>query len=520
MTSADQRPAWNLLTGTLTVYGLLGVTIVLGIFLMPFTMRHLGQANYGVWMLAASMTAYFQLLDLGYGSGLVRQITQADARGDDDEVNVVLSTAVVVYTVVGIVTLAATAALTAFVVPRFPKLTHDQVRTAQVVLAILGTRMAIAFPMGIFGAINTARQKFALTGSIAIVVALIQGAVTFLVLSAGYGVVPLVGATTAVGVASFVAYAAAARRTFPGMRLSPSRFSFRHVHDVTSFSLYLFLISIAYHLATNIDNLVIGAYVGTAAIAVYTVAVRLSEYQRELCGKFTGFLFPLVVRFHETRNDEALRATLVDGTRIALTLVACVTLGLIAFGRGLVHIWMGSAFDATVVPMYVLALAGVVMVAQGPSGTILLGTGRHRMVAYASIAEIAANAVLSLALVRGFGLTGVALGTAIPFALINLFVLMPAACRVVGLPVRKFAYNVAVPTLVALIPAVIISAGFRLVGDATSVTMLATQSITVGLAYLMTFWSLGLNADDRARYSASIRQLYGALPTAPHVVTP
>ena len=355
MTSADQRPAWNLLTGTLTVYGLLGVTIVLGIFLMPFTMRHLGQANYGVWMLAASMTAYFQLLDLGYGSGLVRQITQADARGDDDEVNVVLSTAVVVYTVVGIVTLAATAALTVFVVPRFPKLTHDQVRTAQVVLAILGTRMAIAFPMGIFGAINTARQKFALTGSIAIVVALIQGAVTFFVLSAGYGVVPLVGATTAVGVTSFVAYAAAARYTFPGMRLSPSRFSFRHVRDVTSFSLYLFLISIAYHLATNIDNLVIGAYVGTAAIAVYTVAVRLSEYQRELCGKFTGFLFPLVVRFHETRDDEALRATLVDGTRIALALVACVTLGLIAFGRGLIHIWMGSGFDATVVPMYVLA---------------------------------------------------------------------------------------------------------------------------------------------------------------------
>jgi hypothetical protein len=52
------------------------------------------------------------------------------------------------------------------------------------------------------------------------------------------------------------------------------------------------------------------------------------------------------------------------------------------------------------------------------------------------------------------------------------------------------------------------------------VTMLATQSITVGLAYLMTFWSLGLNGEDRARYSASIRQLYGALPTAPHVVTP
>ena len=61
------HPARNLLTGTLTKYLLLFVNIVIGIFLMPFTMRHLGIAEYGLWMLAASMTAYLQLLDLGYG---------------------------------------------------------------------------------------------------------------------------------------------------------------------------------------------------------------------------------------------------------------------------------------------------------------------------------------------------------------------------------------------------------------------------------------------------------------------
>jgi O-antigen/teichoic acid export membrane protein len=520
VTSADPHPAWNLLTGTLTSYVLLGVTIVLGIFLMPFTMRHLGQANYGLWMLAASMTAYFQLLDLGYGSGLVRQITQADARGDEDEMNVVLSTALVVYTILGVITLFATAALTILVVPRFPKLTAEQIRTAQLILAILGTRMAIGFPMGVFGAVNTARQKFALTASIAVVVAVIQGAVTFVVLSAGYGVVTLVAATTSVGIMSFIVYAAAARQTFPGMHLAPSRFSVRHVRDVTSFSLYLFLISIAYHLATNVDNLVIGAYVGTAAIAVYTVAVRLTEYQREFCGKFTGFLFPLVVRFHEKRDNNALRATMIDGTRIALALVVCVALGLVVFGRGLIHIWMGSGFEATVVPLYVLALAGIVMVAQGPTGTILLGTGRHRLVAVASIAEITANAILSIALVGRFGLTGVAIGTAIPFTLINVFILMPAACRSVGLSIGAFAYETVIPTLIALAPAVALSLALRFGGEVTSVTMLTVQSVIVGLAYVIAFWALGLRAADRARYAASIRQLSGAMPATPRIATP
>ena len=48
-----------------------------------------------------------------------------------------------------------------------------------------------------------------------------------------------------IGVASYAAYVAAARATFPGMRVSPSRFSARQAREVTAFSLYLFLISIA-----------------------------------------------------------------------------------------------------------------------------------------------------------------------------------------------------------------------------------------------------------------------------------
>ena len=126
-----ERPAWNLLTGTLTSYVLLGVTIVMGIFLMPFTMNHLGKAEYGLWMLAASMTAYLQLLDLGYGNGLVRQIAQADARRDEDSVNEVLSTFLVVYALIAGVALVAVGVLVLVVVPRFPNLSADDVRTAQ-----------------------------------------------------------------------------------------------------------------------------------------------------------------------------------------------------------------------------------------------------------------------------------------------------------------------------------------------------------------------------------------------------
>lgn len=500
-----ERPARNLLAGTLTSYALLFVTIVLGMFLMPFTMGHLGKAEYGLWMLAASMTAYLQLLDLGYGNGIVRQITQADARRDERQMNVILSTFLVVYGAIGVVALGAVAALALVAIPRFPNLSAADVQTAQLVLVILGVRVAIAFPMSVFGAVTTARQQFALTGRIAIVLALLQGLVTWLVLRAGYGLVPLVAATTAVGIAGYAAYAAAARATFPGLRLSPRRFSTAQVREVTSFSLYLFIISIAIHVGTNVDNLIIGAYLGTSAIAVYTVALRLMEYQRQLCGQFSGYLFPLVVRFDASRNREAMRATLVDGTRLALGLVSLVTLGLLAFGGDLVRLWMGPGFEAAAWPLAVLALAGAVMVAQGPSGTILLGAGRHRLVAGASALEIVLNVGFSVALVSGFGLTGVAIGTLLPYALLNLLVLVPAACRAVDVPLRTLAAAVLTPVVVALVPAAAAAAALRGVVGTSTWPALVGASAAVGAIYIVVFVGLGLRPADRARYFASLR---------------
>lgn len=52
----DGSAANNLLAGTITKYVLLAVSLGTGVFLMPFTVRHLGKAQYGLWMLVASVT--------------------------------------------------------------------------------------------------------------------------------------------------------------------------------------------------------------------------------------------------------------------------------------------------------------------------------------------------------------------------------------------------------------------------------------------------------------------------------
>ncbi len=500
--------AWNLLTGTATRYVLLAVNIVLGIFLMPYTVRHLGTTEYGLWMLVASMTAYFQLLDLGYGNGLVRHVADADARGDTALVNRILSTFLVVYGGLGAAAAIAVAAMIVWVVPNFPRLQPSQISLARFVLAVIGIRVAVGFPMTVFGAVTTARQRFALNNTVATAIALVNGGATFALLALGYRVRAVVAASTIMSLLGYIAYAWTARVAFPELRLRLSAFRGSLVRDVTAFSLYVFLIDVAIQIGFNLDNVVVGAALGTSAVAIYAVTLRLADAQRQVSCQFNTLMFPVVVRYGAANDPDALRRMLIEGTRLSLTLVCGVTVCLMGLASPLIARWMGPGFDESVRPLYVLALAGVVLVGQGPLGSILLGTGRHRLVAFASLGEAIANLVLSVILVRRFGRLGVAIGTAVPVFIANIFLLAPAACRQLGVPVTTFVREVAVAPLVGALIAGLVASILREVLPPQSIPMILVEGAGVGSIYLIAVWTLGFNHDVREQYSAFGRRVF------------
>jgi O-antigen/teichoic acid export membrane protein len=502
--SRDSSPARNLLAGTITKYLLLSISIGTGVFLMPFTIDHLGKAQYGLWMLVASTTYYFSLLDLGYGNGIVRDIVAADAQGDVSRVNRIASTFFCVYGGIGGAACVACALVVRFAVPRFPHLSAADVRTAQIVLAIVGARMALGYPMTVFGAVTNARQGFVLNNSIAIVLVALNAVVTYVVLTAGGGLIALVAWTTAVSAAGYGAYAWSAWRVFPSLRIRSSLFSRTEWRQVTTFSTYLFVVALGSQISFNVDNVVVGAYLGTAAVAVYAVAARLSEYQRRVCDQFSGMLFPVVVGFGARGDRAALRSALIDGTRVAVLLAAGVTTCLVGFARPLIEHWMGRGFDGSVLPFYVLAGVGVVMVSHAAQSNVLLATGGHRLVAAIWIVEGLANLGLSLLLVRWFGAAGVALGTLVPMVVGHVGVMTPAACRIAEVPVRQFVRATLAPAAAGAAPAAVCCMLIRTWMPPASTIGVLLDGGVVGIVYLFAATIAGLDQPTRQLYREQV----------------
>src|SRR5208282_2465598 len=59
----------------------LATNLVVGFFLSPFILHHLGDDAFGLWVLVFSLTGYYGLFDFGIRSSIVRYVAQYKATG-------------------------------------------------------------------------------------------------------------------------------------------------------------------------------------------------------------------------------------------------------------------------------------------------------------------------------------------------------------------------------------------------------------------------------------------------------
>ena len=114
---------------------------------------------------------------------------------------------------------------------------------------------------------------------------------------------------------------------------------------------------------------------------------------------------------------------------------------------------------------------------------------------------------MSALLVKPFGLVGVAVGTLIPVALSTIFVLFPAACRRVELPVGQALRFAVWPGLWPAVVVGIVLQGVKLFSPGTLMAVLL-ESMVAAVIYFALF-ALAIGRADRSEYIAKAMVIMG-----------
>ena len=178
---------------------------LIGLVLLPFNVHHLGQSAYGLWMLTASLTTYFSVLDLGFGGSIVKFVAQYRAQRDVNGLNDIASTLFVIFSVMGIIAYGIFGLL-ALNISHVFSLSPEQLSTGRSLMLIIGVYVSLGLPFSIFGGIINGFQRYDLNNVVGVGSSVVVATVNVLMLLAGASLVQLVIVTTAIRIATYFVY--------------------------------------------------------------------------------------------------------------------------------------------------------------------------------------------------------------------------------------------------------------------------------------------------------------------------
>ncbi len=480
---------------SIRVIGLAANTAV-AFFLMPFLVHSLGDRIYGYWALIGAVLGYYGVLDLGIVSAVQFQVAKALGEKDATSANRTISTSFYAFAALGSVILVITMVL-AFLSHRLISNSSDAALFRSVLL-IMGLGFAVGFPGRAFIGAISAHLRWDLLSSVTLAVLLLRTIAIVIAIKAGGGMVHLAVATVLGDALMYVIYYFILKRIQHQFRLSPALATIITLKEILRYSAFTLIIKISDQLRFYVHVLIVSAFLSVSAVTHYAIASRLALSFRDLMIALLGILSPWFSLLLGNKDYQAIRRVFVFGTKVSVSVSTTIACCMILYGREFIERWMGKSYLDAYWPLAFLVGGIFFDVSQLPSVSYMYGVSRHRFLAYMTLLEGTANGILSLYLVRIYGLTGVALGALIPMAAFWLFIQPLYVCRHVGLSTRTyylglFGRAAGVTSMAVIVPWLLV---FRWIVRPSLVSIGVLAACQTGVALLVAYL-LVLDAEER-----------------------
>jgi O-antigen/teichoic acid export membrane protein len=199
----------------------------------------------------------------------------------------------------------------------------------------------------------------------------------------------------------------------PGLFPSWAYWDFAGARKIMGAGAMFFILQLCAVSAIPLDNIVITQILGPAAVTQYAVPMRLFILVLTIA---TMFLLPLWPAYGEAfaRGDlNWVKSTFYHSLTYNILIFGPICLGLAAFGKLLVHIWVGNQIQPTFTLLMGMACWAILAVFIGAITVLLNGLNRLKFQVMVTVPMAFANIGLKIVMAKFFGLPGVIYAAAI-----------------------------------------------------------------------------------------------------------
>ncbi|MFA4932978.1 MAG: oligosaccharide flippase family protein [Candidatus Omnitrophota bacterium] len=389
-----------------------------GFLMVPFMVHRLGDTLYGLWILALSFSGYGGFFDLGIRGAIVKYTAEFEAKKDTEGLLKVINTGWMIHLLSSILILFLTVILY-FFVHRFFKIEPHLVNDFRLCLLFIGINFAFTLSTNVFVSVIEGFKRQDIVSAIEIISFLLQSALIVLAVSKHASLVTLGIIILSISLLKQWMRAHFVSRIFPQFKLKFSYFTKSFLNTILNYSIFLFIFQGLRNIISSLPNILLGAWLGGAAITVFSIGTRLAGYVSIFLFTTAGTLLPFISGFSSLRETEKLKKTFLQGTKYTYMLALLFGCIFLIMGKQIISLWVGPEFAHKSYPVLFIVILPIIL---SPSismvNSVLQGIGNIRFLALLTFIELIAAITLSrLFFLAGFGIKGVAIGVTIPYFL-------------------------------------------------------------------------------------------------------
>ena len=302
---------------TMTNYFSMFVRLVQGILVTRWLISHLGQAQYGLWVMLWSFFSYALLLDLGFGVAAQKVTATELYRKDIEKYNRTISSIFFSHISMALLILPLTFIGMYYMRELFhlpADATAEYISFCRKALLLSGLAATIVFPLGVFPEILAGLQKLYLRNYIIIISKIVELAGVIFIFAMGWGLFKLLAFVMLVMGLTQLAMLVSVFRSIPKFRIRLA-FDKEVFKGIFHFSTSVYLISIGRMIWERGMLLLISMFCGLAPVGVFQLGSRIPMLIQQIAMPYVENLSPISALLHSRSRNMHLAKILIRAIR-------------------------------------------------------------------------------------------------------------------------------------------------------------------------------------------------------------
>ena len=508
----------QLKAGAVLSYAILGLNNVIGLLYTPYMLRMMGQSEYGLYSLVASVVAYLTILDLGFGNAIIRYTAKFRAEGKTEEQYSMFGMFIALYSVIALVAFAAGMALYMNVETIFGHtMSADELAKAHILMLLMVFNLAFTFPFSIFGSIISAYEDFVFQKVVQIVRILLNTVIMVALLKLGYRAIGMVVLITIFNVVTQLINFWYCKYRIR-IKIHFNKFNWGFLKEIFLYSFYIFLNAIIDRIYWSTGQLVLGAFVSTVAVAVFAVAIQLEQMYMAFSTAISGVFLPRVTAMTtNSQSDRAISDLFIRTGRLQFIVMAFILTGFIVFGKQFIIIWAGKNYSDVYLIALLFFIPLTIPLIQNLGITILQARNKvkFRALLYLGIALLSLG--LQLLLVKKYQGIGCAIAICIALVIGHIIIMNIYYFKYQAINIPIFWKEIGKMSVTPLILGSAAYFALKFI-PVDNILKLGAGVILFSLVYIPVFWFAGMNQSERDLVNGPVRHLLTKFKKNPNAI--